>query len=219
MSRSASQPMMVIPAQRSIALDMYRGAIWGDFDRELEVAGALTQAAIGFIPVVGTVAALRDLIACIGRRDLLGIVLNMLAAIPVFGGVAKTADALHTLHRYRQASERRRNRQSYGVTYVEPAAPRRNGWAAFGLSLLTGVFAALYGFGVRTLFQYLWAHGPTIQGYDLHGFGAWLAPLILLPLGLVFGLAVTVRERLWLGLLLLPFTMAIGFAFYLTGIV
>jgi hypothetical protein len=218
MSQSASQPMVVMPAPRSVPFDMYRGAIWGDFDLDLEVAGALTQAAVGFIPVVGTVAALRDLIACIGRRDLLGIVLNTLAAIPVFGGLAKTADALHTIHRYRQASERRKQRQMYGVTYVEPAAPRRNGWAAFGLSLLTGVFAALYGFGVRTLFQYLWTHGPTIQGYDLHGFGAWLAPLILLPLGLVFGLALTIRERLWLGLLLLPFAMVIGFAFYLTGV-
>ena len=40
-------------------------------------------------------------------------------------------------------------------------------------------------------------------------------PLILLPLGLIFGVAVTIRDRLWLGLLLLPFAMAIGFAFYL----
>jgi len=219
MSQQASQPLMVVPAPRSLARDIYRGAIWGDFDRELEVAGALTQAAIGFIPVVGTVAALRDLIACIGRRDLLGIVLNMFAAIPVFGGLAKTADALHTLHRYNQASERRRNRQVYGAVYQE-RAPRRSGWAAFGLSLLTGVFAALYGFGVRTLFEFLWMHGPTIEGYSLRGFGAWLAPLILLPLGLIFGMAVTVRDRLWLGLLLLPFAMAVGFAFYfnLTGL-
>jgi hypothetical protein len=196
---------------------MLRGAILGDFDTELGVAGALTQAAIGFIPGVGTVAALRDLIACIGRRDPLGVILNMFAAIPVFGGLAKTADALHTLHRYRQASERRKQRAAYGVTYYEPA-PSRSGWSAFGLSLLAGVFAGLYGFGVRTLFEFLWAHGPTIQGYDLHGFGAWLAPLILLPLGLIFGSAVTIRDRLWLGLLLLPFAMAIGFAFYLTGL-
>ncbi len=215
MSQQASQPMMVIPAPRSLALDIYRGAIWGDFDRDLEVGGAVTQAAVGFIPGVGTVCALRDLIACIGRRDLLGIVLNMFAAIPVFGGLAKTADALHTIHRYRQASDRRKQRQTYGAMYVEPAAPARNGWATFGLSLLAVVFAALYGFGVRTLFEYLYVHGPTIQGYDLHGFGAWLAPLILLPLGLIFGVAVTVRDRLWLGLLLLPFAMAIGFAFYL----
>jgi hypothetical protein len=218
MSQQVPQPVMAIPASRSVALDIYRGAIWGDFDRDLEVAGALTQAAVGFIPGVGTVCALRDLIACIGRRDLLGIVLNMLAAIPVFGGLAKTADALHTIHRYRQASERRRQRQTYGAMYVEPAVPARNGWASFGLSLLAAVFAALYGFGVRTLFEYLWVHGPTIQGYDLHGFGAWLAPLILLPLGLIFGVAVTIRDRLWLGLLLLPIAMAMGFAFYLTGL-
>jgi hypothetical protein len=210
--------MMAIPAPRSLAYDMYRGAIWGDFDRDLEVAGAVTQAAVGFIPVIGTICALRDVLACIGRRDLLGIILNMFAAIPVFGGLAKTADALHTMHRYHEASARRKQRQVYGAMYVEPAAPARSGWAVFGLSLLAGLFAGLYSFGVRTLFEYLWAHGPTIQGYALHGFGAWLAPLILLPLGLIFGLAVTIRDRLWLGLLLLPFTMAIGFAFHLTGL-
>src|SRR5690242_1184146 len=110
MSQPPAQPVMVISEPRSLALDMYRGAIWGDFDQDLEVAGALTQAAVGFIPVVGTICALRDLLACIGRRDLLGIVLNTLAAIPVFGGLAKTADALHTIHRYRQASERRKQR-------------------------------------------------------------------------------------------------------------
>lgn len=218
MSQQAPQPMMTVPAPRSLALDMYRGAIWGDFDRELEVAGAVTQAAVGFIPGVGTICALRDLIACIGRRDLLGIVLNTLAAIPVFGGLAKTADALHTIHRYRQATERRKQRGVYSPMYAEPAAPARNGLAAFGLSLLAGVLAALYGFGVRTLFEYLWVHGPTIQGYDLHGFGAWLAPVVLLPLGMIFGAVVTIRDRLWLGLLLLPFTMAIGFSFYLTGL-
>lgn len=219
MSQPPAQPVLVVSAPRSLPSDMLRGAFLGDFDTDLGVAGALTQAAVGFIPVVGTVAALRDVIACIGRRDPLGIVLNMLAAIPVFGGLAKTADALHTLHRYRQASERRKQRALYGgVIYQEPAAPPHSGWAAFGLSLLAGVFAALYGFGVRTLFEFLWAHGPTIQGYSFQGFGAWLAPLILLPLGLIFGLAVTIRERLWLGLLLLPFAMAIGFAFYLTGL-
>jgi hypothetical protein len=218
MSQQVPQPVIAIPAPRSVAFDMYRGAIWGDFDRELEVAGALTQAAIGFIPGVGTACALRDVIACIGRRDLLGIVLNALAAIPVFGGLAKTAEALHTIHRYRQASERRKQRQVYGAVYIEPEAPARNGWAAFGLSLLSSVFAALYGFGVRTLFEYLWVHGPTIQGYALHGFGAWLAPVILLPLGLIFGVVATIRDRLWLGLLLLPFALSIGFAFYLTGL-
>src|SRR5690348_6029072 len=174
MSQQPAQPVMVVPAPRPLASDMLRGAFLGDFDTDLGVAGALTQAAVGFIPVVGTVAALRDLIACIGRRDPLGIVLNMLAAIPVFGGLAKTADALHTLHRYHQASERRKQRQLYGAMYVGPAAPPHSGWAAFGLSLLTGVFAALYGFGVRTLFEYLVAHGPTIQGISLQGFGAWL---------------------------------------------
>ena len=34
MTQQAPQPVMAVPAPRSIALDMYRGAIWGDFDAQ-----------------------------------------------------------------------------------------------------------------------------------------------------------------------------------------
>ncbi len=214
--------VMPAPAARSLAFDLYRGVVWGDFDLQLGVAGAIAQSAVGFVPGVGTITALRDLIACLRQRDLLGIVLNILAAFPVFGGLAKTADALHTLHRYQRAAQRRKQRALAGSapkayqTYRAPA-PHRSGWASLGLSLLVACCAALYGVGVRTLLEFLWAHGPTLQGVALRGAGAWLAPLLLLPVGLLVGLAVTVRNRLWLGLTLLPCALAVGFAVVLTG--
>ncbi len=233
MSRSPSAPLR--PAQhhsgvpitaraasptqpaRSMLLDLYRGAVWGDFDQDLGVAGAAVQSTIGFIPVAGTLAALRDLFACIGQRDPLGVVLNLLAIFPVLGGFAKIADAVHSLHRYHRAARRRRQRailrdalDPSALSGSPRAQRRRSGWASFGLSLLVICIAALYGFGVGLLFDYLWANGPTIQGYALHGSGAWLAPLILLPLGLLVGLAMTVAKRLWLGLTLLPLALLLG---------
>jgi hypothetical protein len=211
-ARAAPPPQ---PA-RSIMLDLYRGAVWGDFDQDLGVAGAAAQSTIGFVPVAGTLAALRDLFACIGQRDPLGIVLNLLAIFPVLGGFAKVADAVHTLHRYHRAAKRRRQRALRDALYPStlggsPSAQRRrSGWATFALSLLVICVATLYSFGVGLLFDYLWASGPTIQGYALHGSGAWLAPLILLPLGLLVGLAMTVAKRLWLGLTLLPLALLLG---------
>lgn len=204
------------PPSRGLAVDLFRGVVVGDFDQQLGAAGAAAQSVVGFIPVVGTLAALRDLLACIGQRDALGIVLNLLAIFPVFGGLAKTADALHALHRYQRASQRRKQRAMNGGAYlVASPVPHQNGWATFGLSLLVSGAAALYGVGVRTLFEFLRANGPTIQGYTLRGDGAWLAPLILLSVGVVLGLIVTIGNRLWLGLLLFPVTLAVGYSAYL----
>jgi len=208
--------VMPAPAVRSLAFDLYRGVVWGDFDLQLGVAGAIAQSAVGFVPGVGTIMAIRDLIACLRQRDLLGIVLNILAAFPVFGGLAKTTDALHTMHRYHRAAQRRKQRAVDGWAHQVPS-PHRSGWASLGLSLLVACCAALYGVGVRMLLDFLWTHGPTLLGYELRGTSAWLAPLLLLPVGLLVGLAVTVRNRLWLGLTLLPCALAVGVAVVLTG--
>jgi len=203
---------------RSLALDLYRGVVWGDFDRDLGVAGAAAQSTIGFIPIAGTLAALRDLMACIGQRDPLGAFLNLLALFPVFGGFAKIADAVHTLHRYHRAAQRRKRRVQATLAYQPStvAAPiprrRRSGWASFGLALLLTCITTLYSFAVGLLFGLLWANGPTIQGYSLRGSGAWLAPLILLPSGLLVGIVATVANRLWLGLIALPFAILFGLA-------
>jgi hypothetical protein len=107
---------------------------------------------------------------------------------------------------------------AYPAAYPE-ASPvaHRNGWATFGLSLLVSCVAGLYGVGARTLLEFLRVQGPTIQGYALRGEGAWVTALILLPVGLLVGLIVTVGNRLWLGLLLFPVALALGFSVYLTG--
>lgn len=206
-----------VPPARSLALDVYRGVVWGDFDRDLGTGGAIAQATVGFIPVAGTIAALRDLIACTEQRDGLGMVLNFFAVFPVLGGFAKIADALHTMHRYRRSAQRRKQRAAgSAIDHEKVPVARRSGWASFGRSLLLIGVAALYGFGVRVLFEFLWVYGPTIQGYTVRGSGAWLAPLMLFSLGLLVGVAVTVRKRLWVGLLLFPFAMACGF--FLAGL-
>ena len=204
----------------------------GDFDQRLGPAGAVAQSAVGFIPVVGTLAALRDLLACIGLRDPLGIFLNLLAIFPVFGGLAKTADALHALHRYQRAAHRRTQEANSQRTYQHSyqgnsqyqgysppggqarttAAAHRSGRASFGLSLLVAGVAALYGLGVRTLLEFLRLYGPTVHGYTLHGDSAWLIAVVLLPVGLLMGLIVTLGNRLWLGLTLFPVTLLLGFS-------
>jgi hypothetical protein len=73
-----------------LLLDIYLGAIHGDYARQLGVAGYLTQAVCSFIPVVGQLFALRDLFADLGQHDGVGVVLNFLALIPVLGGFPKT---------------------------------------------------------------------------------------------------------------------------------
>jgi hypothetical protein len=65
----------------SIIADMTRGALQGDFAPELGLPGAATQVALTFVPVVGTLCGLRDAAA-----------LNLLAMVPVVGGVAKVVE-------------------------------------------------------------------------------------------------------------------------------
>jgi len=203
----AAAPVVVT---RGLVFDVYRGVVWGDFDQDLRVGGAVAQAVVGFVPVVGTITAVRDLLACLRQRDLLGIVLNLLALFPVLGGLAKTADALHTIHRYHRATRRRH--EAAGAQRAH-----RRGCVSLALTLLVAGCAALYGIGVHTLFAMLWAHGPTLGGYTLRGDGAWVAPLVLLPLGLAVGLMLTLRRRLWLGgLVLLPIGLVLGFSTAIT---
>lgn len=86
-----------------VVADVWRGAVLGDFAPRLGLAGAVTQAALGYIPLVGEVCAVRDGIADWRQRDRLGVVLNVLALVPVFGGFAKTVDVLHSTHRIGRA--------------------------------------------------------------------------------------------------------------------
>ena len=78
--------------------DVFNGAIRGDFAAEIGLAGALTQAALGFVPVVGTLCALRDVLADLRYRDRMGCLLNALALVPFLGGFPKTAEVIRVIH-------------------------------------------------------------------------------------------------------------------------
>jgi hypothetical protein len=86
------------PSPRRIPLwrDVYRGAIRGDWANEKGIAGHLTQAAMGFIPVIQTICAYRDFRACRYKKDRIGMVLNGIALIPFLGLFPKTAAVLRS---------------------------------------------------------------------------------------------------------------------------
>jgi len=86
-----------------IVADVWRGAVLGDFAPRLGLMGAVTQAALGYVPIVGDACALRDGIEDWRRHDRLGVVLNVLALVPIVGGFAKTVDVLHSTHRIGRA--------------------------------------------------------------------------------------------------------------------
>jgi hypothetical protein len=122
---------LAAPYRRSILSDVAAGALLGDFAQDLGVPGALTQIVLSFIPVVGTVCALRDLVANMRRRDRIGIVLNFFALAPVIGGVSKTLEVLRALahvgHAYRisrhQRDQRKQRKES---ARAAQAAERRD---------------------------------------------------------------------------------------------
>jgi hypothetical protein len=95
----------------SILSDIVQGALLGDYATELGLPGAATQVALSFVPVVGTICALRDAQADRIRRDSPGMVLNLLAALPMIGGVAKTAEVIRHAQRLKRGlavTQRRR---------------------------------------------------------------------------------------------------------------
>ena len=111
---------VAIPPRRSFLGDVVAGALYGDFAQGLRIPGALTQIVLSFIPVVGTICALRDLVANMRHRDRIGIILNFFALAPVLGGFSKTLEVLrafaHVGHAYVitrrqhvQRQERKRN--------------------------------------------------------------------------------------------------------------
>jgi len=91
-ANSAAQPAP--RRKRSLIGDIWVGAVVGDFAHEIGLAGVITQVVCSFTPGVGTLCAIRDVFADLRRRDWLGVALNVLAFIPVAGGVSKTIDVI-----------------------------------------------------------------------------------------------------------------------------
>jgi hypothetical protein len=85
------------PYQHTVIEDMWLGAIHGDFAPEMGGGGRLTQAILGFVPIIGTLCAIRDCIADLIQRDLVGAVLNGFAAIPIIGGFSKLAKVIRAM--------------------------------------------------------------------------------------------------------------------------
>ncbi|HEX6800619.1 MAG TPA: hypothetical protein VF116_23100 [Ktedonobacterales bacterium] len=96
--------------------DVWNGAMRGDFARNLGFFGGLTQIIIGFLPLFGTLAALRDLVADLKYHDHLGCAFNTLALVPVFGGFSKTMDVIRVVHHAGHVvhvTQRRKHQQQY----------------------------------------------------------------------------------------------------------
>ena len=109
----------LVPHRRSLIGDVAAGLFLGDFANELGLAGAVTQVAISFVPLIGSMCAVRDLIADLRRRDRLGALLNFLALTPILGGFSKTFEVIrstahvgHAVHISRPQAERRRDEQA-----------------------------------------------------------------------------------------------------------
>lgn len=165
--------------RRSLIVDVYNGAVHGDFAPELGFAGITTQVICGFIPVIGTLCALRDFNACRRYHDGLGMVLNGFSLIPFFGGLPKLAEVargarhyaegLHAVHSVQHGLAGRQRPAAAGSL---PAAHRPNPAAAF--SLWIGLLI------------------PVITPLLAVGFAQWVAP----PLHLT-----TAAQLLFVGLL------------------
>jgi phosphate/sulfate permease len=203
------QPMHQRP-RSSWLKDSFRGAVLGDFATEVHLPGAVTHAVLGFVPGIGTVMAVRDLVACWLDADWLGMVLNLLAVMPVLGGVPKTVDVLHGVHRVHRQMKRSARRKESGVTPQEIRRRRGRRLYALGMSLLLPVLGLLLGVGTVSALQMVFTH--VLIG--VHGPFTGNAPLIVtLVFGgveLVAGEALCIRSRAWLGMLLLPPALLLG---------
>jgi hypothetical protein len=116
-------PVLVPRRRRSLVGDVWAGAMRGDFARDLGVAGALTQIVIGFLPVFGTLAALRDMLADLKYNDRAGCLFNALALVPIFGGFSKTMDVLRALHHAGHAVHVTHRAWHHDASPVPVAAP------------------------------------------------------------------------------------------------
>lgn len=188
----------------SLTRDVLRGAVWGDFALDKKLPGTLTQIILGYVPVLGTLGALRDAFADWRTRDPLGVALNLLAVFPVAGGIPKTIEVLHSAHRLHHT-----------LTHPQPqsAPATHRGDRAIGcvLSLILPVAGLLYGLGVQRVTTALRANDGAITAFTLPGSILPWAPWILLAAGFFLGVVLSVRSHSWLGLFFLPAALVLGF--------
>ena len=210
---SVSRPVATLPAQSklhhySLPRDIYFGAVLGDFAPTLGIPGAVTQVALGYVPVVGSMTALRDAAADWKLHDALGVILNLLAIFPVLGGLSKTADVVHTLHRLHRV-------QHYVVHRMgdkQGEATRRRGYGclAFLISVVMLALATTYGYAMYLAAQHArtsWPLGPTTP---IAGNGPLVVVLGMAMVGLSIGEVICIGSRAWFGVIFLPAALFIG---------
>jgi hypothetical protein len=78
-------------------IDILKGIFIGDYAENLGAAGYLTQGILGFVPIIGTFCAARDLLANMGKGNGGGVILNAIALLPVLGGISKLAHSLRNI--------------------------------------------------------------------------------------------------------------------------
>jgi hypothetical protein len=105
--------------RRSFVGDISAGLFLGDFAHELGLPGAVTQIVISFVPLIGSICAVRDLTADLRHHDHVGAALNALALTPVLGGFSKTFEVIrntahlgHAVHSAHQQAQRRKDGDS-----------------------------------------------------------------------------------------------------------
>ena len=189
----------------SLIRDLYRGAILGDFAATIGIPGAVTQALLGYVPVVGTITALRDAVADWRLRDGAGIILNVLAAFPVLGGLAKTADVLHALHRLHRVYSTHQTKDDLLV-----GQQRSHGCLAFFISVIVLSLGVLYGLGIHIAAAYARASWPFNANTIVIGNGVLVVAVGLAALGLSIGEVTCAGSRAWFGVIFLPAAIFVG---------
>lgn len=117
---SPSAAVAVPERRRGFFGDIIAGALLGDFARDLRLPGAITQIVLAFIPLIGSICALRDLMANLRHHDRIGAVLNFFALAPVLGGFSKTLEVVRALahvgHAYQITRHQRDRRAQQRIT-------------------------------------------------------------------------------------------------------
>ena len=125
---SAPEPLVPVrapaPKPASFWADLGNGLVLGDFAREKRLGGATVQVICSFTPGVGTLCALRDATADARYRDGLGVCLNLLALVPIFGGFPKTLHVILELWHARHVMRMRKRHAlaKQQVSYVPVSA-------------------------------------------------------------------------------------------------
>lgn len=126
-------------------LDLYRGAVRGAYAiDDLHAPGLLVWILMGFVPGVGTLAAMRDGYYSLEVREWGALLLNLLGLIPFIKGFANIAD-LAMLHRFRhtahvthQVARVARHQRALQVTRRGSRTMQRSATAASGSAHAAG---------------------------------------------------------------------------------